>query len=69
VGAGRRGPYAAVVDALTADPRVITATRVAYTFGIDPISVLDADTFTWNVRVAALQVYEDDHRPPEKTED
>jgi hypothetical protein len=51
-----------------ADPRVITATRVAYTFGIDPIIALDADTFTWNVRVAALRVYEHDHRPPEKPE-
>jgi hypothetical protein len=66
LGTGLTGPYAAVVDALVADPRVITATRVAYTFGIDPVTVLDADTFTWNVRVAALRVYDDDHRPPEK---
>ncbi len=48
------------------DPRVVTATRVAYTFGIDPITVLAADSFTWNLRVAALRVYEQDRQQPEE---
>jgi hypothetical protein len=48
---------------LTADLRVQTAARVAYTFHLDPVAVLDADTFTWNVRVAALRVYQHDHEP------
>lgn len=32
------------------------AALVAYKFRLDPLTVLDANTFEWNVRVAALQV-------------
>lgn len=40
----------------------MTAARVAESFGLDPIAVLDADRLTWLIRVAAHQVIVTDHR-------
>lgn len=39
---GPRGPYAAVVEELQADPRVAEAGRIGYTFKLDPLSILNA---------------------------
>lgn len=40
-GRRRQGPYAPVVEALQADYRVREAARVAYTFKLDPVTVLN----------------------------
>lgn len=70
---GRRGrgkPYGvatyedisrARIETLSAHPSVKTAARVARTFGIDPLVVLDeADDFRAHVRIAAWMVTQHD---------
>lgn len=47
---------------LEADTRLKTAARVARTFRLDPIVVLDADTKQWLIRVAANNVVARDEK-------
>lgn len=41
---------------LTADPRIVTAAHIAYSFKLDPVEVLASDRRLWLIRAAAAQV-------------
>jgi len=56
---GERGK--ARVEWLSKQPLLINSARIAYTFHLDPVQVLDdADSFHGQVRAAALEVFQRD---------
>lgn len=58
-----------IVARLADDGRLINAARVAATFGLDPVTVLDeSDRLKRLVRLAAARVIDDDHRREKRAE-
>lgn len=56
------------IDWLVNHPQVVSAARIAHTFGMDPIAVLDdrGDLLRTLVRVAAYQVVQADEKAAAK---
>jgi hypothetical protein len=52
------------IDWLAEQPQVISAARVAYTFGLDPVTLLrdGGDTLLTLIRAAALRIVQADER-------
>lgn len=61
----RLGPYRGRLERLQADARVITAARIGYAFGIDPVLVLRSSRWEWHTRVAAVRVIQADQEREE----
>ena len=57
------GPYDGLVERLQAEATLRSAARIARTFRLDPLLVLDdPDEFRWAVRVAAHNVIAQDEK-------